>query len=83
MTLLNLWMFPFLQDNLLHPILGIGDPRKDKRIDFVGGIRGLNELSRRVDKGEAVAFSMFPTSIEQFNGNCRCRKSNASQIYLV
>lgn len=54
-----------LQDNLLHPILGIGDPRKDKRIDFVGGIRGLNELSRRVDKGEAVAFSMFPTSIEQ------------------
>ncbi len=54
-----------LQDNLLHPILGIGDPRKDKRIDFVGGIRGLQELSRRVDEGEAVAFSMFPTSIEQ------------------
>ncbi|MEA2097399.1 MAG: DUF1015 family protein [Candidatus Cloacimonadota bacterium] len=54
-----------LQDNLLNPILGIGDPRKDKRIDFVGGIRGLEELSRRVDKGEAVAFSMFPTSIEQ------------------
>lgn len=54
-----------LQDNLLHPILGIGDPRKDKRIDFVGGIRGLNELSKRVDNGEAVAFSLFPTSIEQ------------------
>ena len=54
-----------LQDNLLNPILGIGDPRKDKRIDFVGGIRGLQELSRRVDEGEAVAFSMFPTSIEQ------------------
>jgi len=54
-----------LQDNLLHPILGIGDPRKDKRIDFVGGIRGLQELSRRVDEGESVAFSMFPTSIEQ------------------
>ncbi len=54
-----------LQDNLLNPILGIGDPRKDKRIDFVGGIRGLNELSMRVDNGEAVAFSMFPTSIEQ------------------
>jgi len=54
-----------LQDNLLNPILGIGDPRKDKRIDFVGGIRGLEELSRRVDEGEAVAFSMFPTSIEQ------------------
>ncbi len=54
-----------LQDNILNPILGIGDPRKDKRIDFVGGIRGLRELSRRVDEGEAVAFSMFPTSIEQ------------------
>ncbi|MCD6177516.1 MAG: DUF1015 domain-containing protein, partial [Candidatus Cloacimonetes bacterium] len=51
-----------LQDNLLNPILGIGDPRKDKRIDFVGGIRGLKELSNRVDEGEAVAFSMFPTS---------------------
>jgi uncharacterized protein (DUF1015 family) len=54
-----------MQDNLLHPILGIGDPRKDERIDFVGGIRGLDELSRRVDAGEAVAFAMFPTSIEQ------------------
>ncbi len=53
-----------LQDNLLAPILGIGDPRRDKRIDFVGGIRGLKELERRVDSGEmAVAFSMFPTSI--------------------
>ncbi len=54
-----------LQENLLSPILGIGDPRKDKRIDFVGGIRGLEELSRRVDVGEAVAFSLYPTSIEQ------------------
>lgn len=54
-----------LQENLLHPILGIGDPRKDDRIDFVGGIRGLKELSKRVDAGEAVAFAMFPTSIEQ------------------
>lgn len=54
-----------LQENLLHPILGIGDPRKDKRIDFVGGIRGLEELSKRVDAGEAVAFSMYPTSIEE------------------
>ncbi len=53
-----------LQNNLLTPILGIGDPRKDKRIDFVGGIRGLEELKRRVDNGEAVAFSMYPTSIE-------------------
>jgi len=54
-----------LQNNLLSPILGIGDPRHDNRIDFVGGIRGLKELSRRVDTGEAVAFSMFPTSINQ------------------
>jgi len=54
-----------LQDNLLHPILGIEDPRKDKRIDFVGGIRGLDELKNRVDNGEAVAFSMFATSIEE------------------
>jgi uncharacterized protein (DUF1015 family) len=53
-----------LQDNLLGPILGIGDPRRDKRIDFVGGIRGLKELERRVDSGEmVVAFSLYPTSI--------------------
>jgi uncharacterized protein (DUF1015 family) len=53
-----------LQDNLLAPILGIGDPRRDKRIDFIGGIRGLKELERRVDSGEmAVAFSLYPTSI--------------------
>ncbi|MCB5246609.1 MAG: DUF1015 family protein [Candidatus Cloacimonetes bacterium] len=55
-----------LQDNLLHPILGIGDPRRDRRIDFVGGIRGLDELVRRVDSGrEAVAFAMFPTSMDE------------------
>ena len=54
-----------LQDNLLHPILGIGDPRTDKRIDFVGGIRGLKYLSDAVDSGQmAVAFSMFPTTME-------------------
>ena len=54
-----------LQNNLLQPILGIGDPRTDKRIDFVGGIRGLQSLADRVDSGEmAVAFSMFPTTME-------------------
>ncbi|MHB8743064.1 MAG: DUF1015 domain-containing protein [Sulfuricaulis sp.] len=53
-----------LQDNLISPILGINDPRRDKRIDFVGGIRGLQELTRRVDSGEmACAFSLHPTSI--------------------
>ena len=54
-----------LQENLLAPILGIGDPRTDKRIDFVGGIRGLQSLADRVDSGEmAVAFSMYPTTME-------------------
>ncbi len=53
-----------LADNLIAPILGITDPRRDKRIDFVGGIRGLGELVRRVDSGEmAVAFSLYPTSL--------------------
>ncbi|MHB8915366.1 MAG: DUF1015 domain-containing protein [Thiobacillus sp.] len=53
-----------LQNNLIAPILGIDDPRRDKRIDFVGGIRGLSELKRRVDSGEmAVAFAFFPTGM--------------------
>ncbi len=55
-----------LQGNLLSPILGIQDPRTDKRIDFVGGIRGTAELERRVDSGECkVAFSMYATTIDQ------------------
>lgn len=55
-----------LQNNLLSPILGIDDPRTDNRIDFVGGIRGLNELQKRVDSGEmAVAFALYAVSIEQ------------------
>ncbi|GAB4268429.1 MAG: DUF1015 domain-containing protein [Candidatus Rifleibacteriota bacterium] len=55
-----------LQNNLLSPILGIGDPRTDERIDFIGGIRGIKELEKIVDSGKfAVSFSMFPTSIEQ------------------
>lgn len=53
-----------LQNNLLRPLLGIEDPRTDKRIDFVGGIRGLEELARRVDEGMKVAFSMYPTTIQ-------------------
>jgi len=54
-----------LSDHLLGPILGITDLRRDKRIDFVGGIRGLAELERRVDSGEmAVAFALHPTSLE-------------------
>jgi uncharacterized protein (DUF1015 family) len=54
-----------LQDNLLAPILGIADPRTDKRIDFVGGIRGMRELEKRVSQGWAVAFSLYPTSLDQ------------------
>lgn len=55
-----------LQNELLHPILNINDPRTDKRIDFVGGIRGLEELEKRVDSGEmTLAFSMYPTSMKQ------------------
>ncbi len=54
-----------LQDYLLGPVLGIGDPRTDKRIDFIGGIRGLGELERRVADGMAAAFSMYPTSIQE------------------
>ncbi len=55
-----------LMRHVLDPILGIGDPRTDRRIDFVGGIRGMEELERRVDSGDcAVAFALYPTSIEE------------------
>lgn len=54
-----------LQDNILGPILGIGDPRVDKRIDFVGGIRGLKELEKRSESDMKLAFSMYPTSIDE------------------
>lgn len=55
-----------LQDRILAPLLGIEDPRTSKRIEFVGGIRGTGELVSKVDGGEAtVAFSMFPTTVEQ------------------
>ena len=54
-----------LQDNLLSPVLGIGDPRTDKRIEFIGGIRGTKELERRVNEDMKVAFSMCATSIAE------------------
>jgi uncharacterized protein (DUF1015 family) len=55
-----------LQDRVLSPILGIGDPRTDPRIDFVGGIRGMGELERRVRSGEmALGVAMYPTTVEQ------------------
>ena len=54
-----------LQELLLTPVLGIGDPKTDPRIDFVGGIRGLSELERRCHTDAKVAFAMYPTSIAQ------------------
>lgn len=63
-----------LQEKVLAPILGIGDPRTDERIEFVGGIRGLRELERKVNRIDArgdvlaVAFAMFPTSIDELLG---------------
>ena len=55
-----------LQERVIRPILGIGDPRTDQRIDFVGGIRGTAELERRVNSGEmAIAFSLYPTTLDQ------------------
>ncbi len=55
-----------LQDRLLDPILGIKDVRTDKRVDFIGGLRGTKELERLVDEGKAaVAFSMFPTTVDE------------------
>ena len=65
-----------LQDRLLDPILGIRDVRTDKRIDFVGGLRGTAELERLVNEGKAaVAFSMFPTTVEEL-----LRVSDAGEI---
>ncbi len=65
-----------LQDRLLDPVLGIKDPRTDKRIDFVGGIRGTGELVRLVDSGKAaVAFSIYPTTIDDL-----MRISDAGEI---
>lgn len=54
-----------LQNYLLQPVLGIGDPRKDKRIEFIGGIRGLGELERRCATDMKLAFAMYPTSIQE------------------
>ena len=54
-----------LQERLFGPVLGIEDPKTDKRIDFVGGIRGLDELERRVHTDCKAAFSMYPTSIQE------------------
>ena len=57
-------MFQYFKIILLHPILDIGDPRKDDRIDFIGGIRGLKELEKRANTDMKVAFSMYPTTVQ-------------------
>ncbi|HSR54985.1 MAG TPA: DUF1015 domain-containing protein, partial [Alphaproteobacteria bacterium] len=62
-----------LQERLLGPVLDIGDPRIDKRIDFVGGVRGMEGLQARVDSGDwAVAFALFPTSLEDLMAVADC-----------
>ena len=54
-----------LQNHILAPILNVTDPRRDERIDFIGGIRGLRELERRVNTDMKVAFSLYPTSLAE------------------
>ena len=54
-----------LQNLVIAPVFGIDDPRTSKRIDFVGGIRGLNELEKRCESDMVCAFSMYPTSLDE------------------
>ena len=54
-----------LQDQILEPLLGITDPRRDPRIDFIGGIRGMEELERRVATDCQAAYWMYPTTMEE------------------
>jgi uncharacterized protein (DUF1015 family) len=55
----------YLQNNVLAPLLGVHDPRTSERIDFIGGIRGLDEIQKKVDSGESkVAFTLYPVSVE-------------------
>ena len=73
-----------LQDNLLAPVLGIIDQRTDKRINFVGGIRGMGELVRLVDSGKyAVAFSLYPHIHRRIDDDRRRRSDHAAKIHLV
>ena len=68
----------------MDPILDIKDLRKDTRIDFVGGIRGLQELERRVDSGEMkVAFALFPVSMSELLAIADAGRDHAAKDYLV
>ena len=66
-----------LQDQPLGPVLGIGDPRTDKRIDFIGGIRGLKELERRVSEDMEIAFPCIQLPLKSFSSSRR-RPFNAA-----
>jgi uncharacterized protein (DUF1015 family) len=60
-----------LQDTVLAPLLGIGDVRTDKRVDFIGGARGTSELERLVNSGKAaIAFSLYPVSVDDLMQVC-------------
>ena len=70
-----------LQTQLLEPVLGIGDVRTDKRIDFVGGARGTAELERLVDSGQAaVAFSLYPVGGRRPHGRLRRGRDHAAEV---
>ena len=73
-----------LANELIEPLLGIVDQRRDERIDFVGGIRGLGALSARVDGGDwAVAFSLFPTGMQDLMAVADVGGGDAAEIHLV
>src|SRR5262249_17889786 len=73
-----------LTRNVIEPLFGITDPRTDKRIDFIGGGRGLGELERRVSSGEmAVAFALYPTQMAGLMAGAGGRRNQAAKIDLV
>jgi uncharacterized protein (DUF1015 family) len=73
-----------LAEQLLGPILGITDLRRDTRVEFIGGMRGLKELERRVNSGEmAAAFAMYPTADGRPDGGCGRRSGHAAEVHLV
>ena len=73
-----------LQDNLIGPILGVADPRRDKRIDFVGGIRGLAELERRVEFGRDGGGLLLSRHVDGGpDGGCGCGRGDAAEVHVV
>ena len=73
-----------LHDRLIAPVLNVGDPRTDARVDFVGGIRGLTELAQRVDTGSAaVAFALHPPSMDELMAVADRGLADAAEIHVV